>query len=297
LKSNYLYNNPVLLTYFKRELFILNCFAGLLRRDFRKYFTVAGTTYWLGASGLYPAAKPTYFFCRYVDDLADGDHNIPQNYQHFEQFIHQMKESVQNTEKEPVKNIELVLADAIRKLKKKSGEPALIRKELNHFLDSMLIDYNRRLKQTVLTQSEIDKLYNNSFSSVLQLTFLGTGTQLAREYIRLLGLIQGKLYALQDMREDLRAGIINIPAVVINAAGYSLAELRQKPAVIESSKAWQGWRQAELEQCTSYMHTLQTLEVNSKVRKIIGILTDPLDKYLQAELSSTSQLLLQQAGN
>lgn len=290
-----LVQHPALLTYFKRELFILNCLAGLLKRDFRKYFTVAGTTYWLGASGLYPAAKPTYFFCRYVDDLADGDRNLPKSYQHFDQFIDQMKEVVQGTEKEHVKCIESVLKDAIRKLEKKSGKPALIQKELGHFLDSMLIDYNRRLKQTVLTQNEIDELYNNSFSSVLQLTFLGTGTHLNRAHIRLLGLIQGKLYAIQDMHEDLSTGIINIPATVINATGISIAKLRQRPATIETSKAWQAWRQAELERCASYMDILQALEVNSKVGKIISILLDPLDKYLQTELSSSSQLQLQQA--
>lgn len=271
-------------TYFRREFFILRCFAALLQRNFRKYFTVGGITYWLGASGLYKAAKPTYFFCRYVDDLADGDRALPSRYSDFANFIDRMKALVHHPVSNDLKGVELILVDAIRKLNKKTANPEIVEQELIHFLESMLIDYDRRLNKSMLTQKDIDNLYKNSFSSVLHLTFIGTSTQLDREYITLLGLIQGKLYALQDFAEDLTAGIINIPAEVIQNEPLTLSKMIESPMALERTGSFQQWRQRELRLCQQYLYTLQSLDVSRKVRKIISILTDPLAEYLKTEL-------------
>lgn len=279
--------------YFLREIFILRCFAALLQRDFNKYFTVGGITYWLGASGLYRAAKPTYFFCRYVDDLADGDRELPSRYKEFSSFIKQMNRLVQNPEVKGLQGIELVLVDALRKLIRKSSNPVLVKKELTSFLESMLTDYNRRLGHTLLSQSALDELYDNSFSSVLQLTFVGTGTELEREHIRHLGLIQGKLYALQDLDEDLAAGIINVPEELIKKTGLSIAEIMSSPASLQKTEAFQEWRLSELMLCDQYLRSLQWLVVGRKVRRIISILTDPLEGYLKLELAIVSKGKLQ----
>ena len=148
----------------------------------------------------------------------------------------------------------------------------------------MLIDYNRRLDKTILTQEDIDQLYDNSFSSVLHLTFIGTGTQLGREYIKLLGIVQGKLYALQDLGEDLMAGIVNVPAEVIQNAPLTLSEIMASHVALERTADFQQWQQRELRLCQQYLYTLRTLDVSKKVRKIISILTDPLAEYLKTEL-------------
>lgn len=279
--------------YFRRETFIIRCFAALLLRNFKKYFTVGGITYWLGASGLYPAAKPTYFFCRYVDDLADGDRQLPDRYADFSDFITRMKQLVEQPETKGLRDIELVLVDAIKKLNRKSPDTQVVQKELIAFLDSMLIDYNRRLQSSILSQEELDQLYDSSFSSVLQLTFIGTGTVLSREYITQLGLIQGKLYALQDLHEDLTAGIINLSAELVADTGWTLEQLIKAPLSLQKTEAFVQWRNAELMLCYEYLQTLQSLDVNRKVRKIISILTDPLEVYLKEEMASISATGLQ----
>lgn len=279
--------------YFLRELFIIRCFLSLLQRDFKKYFTVGGITYWLGASGLYPSAKPTYFFCRYVDDLADGDRELPPGYKDFERFIQRMKAQLTAPYTGDFTNIERVLADALKKLCRKSANEAVVKQELTDFLDSMLIDYNRRINNTVLTQSELDHLYDHSFSAVLQLTFIGTGTELDREHITRLGLIQGKLYALQDLHEDLAFGIINLPQELISETDLSLEQITTAPAKLEQHEAFQQWRSDELMRCHEFLQVLQSLEVNRKVRKIIGILTDPLEVYLKEEMTRLQGTSLQ----
>ncbi|MCE7990933.1 MAG: squalene/phytoene synthase family protein [Roseivirga sp.] len=279
--------------YLRREAFIMRCFAALLKRNFKKYFTVGGITYWLGASGIYPAAKPTYFFCRYVDDLADGDRQLPDCYADFSDFTVRMKQLVEQPETKDLRDIELVLADAIKKLTRKSANTQVVKKELVAFLDSMLIDYDRRIHSSILSQQELDQLYDSSFSSVLQLTFIGTGTVLPREYITQLGLIQGKLYALQDLHEDLTAGIINLPGELITDIGLSLELLTKAPHCLQKHEAFDQWRSAELMLCYEYLQTLQSLEVDRKVRKIISILTDPLEVYLKEEMTLISESGLQ----
>ncbi|GAB5526258.1 MAG: hypothetical protein Roseis2KO_41300 [Roseivirga sp.] len=279
--------------YFLRELFIIRCFFRLLQRDFKKYFTVGGITYWLGASGLYPSAKPTYFFCRYVDDLADGDRKLPRGYKNFESFVQRMKTLVETGNTGDLTNIERVLADAVNKLCRKSANHTVIKQELSDFLDSMLIDYNRRIHTTVLTQSELDRLYDRSFSAVLQLTFIGTGTELDRAHITRLGLIQGKLYGLQDLHEDLVSGIINLPQELISATGMSLKQITAAPASLEQNEAFQQWRSDELTICYDYLQALQSLDADKKVKKIISILTDPLAVYLKQEMAMLNKPDLQ----
>lgn len=279
--------------YFLRELFIIRCFLSLLQRNFKKYFTVGGITYWLGASGLYPSAKPTYFFCRYVDDLADGDRKLPSLYTDFASFTDRMKALVEDCEVEKKHPIERVLADAINKLCRKSANSSIVKKELVSFLDSMLVDYNRRLNSSVLTKKELDQLYDDSFSSVLHLTFIGTGTVLERTYITQLGLIQGKLYALQDLKEDLTAGIINLPEELVISTGLTLEQLMSSTDHLEKNESFLQWRSAELLLCHDYLQTLQSLKVDRKVRKIISILTDPLEVYLNEEMALLTESDLQ----
>ncbi len=279
--------------YFLRELFIIRCFLSLLQRNFKKYFTVGGITYWLGASGLYPSAKPTYFFCRYVDDLADGDRELPQVYSDFAAFTDRMKALVRGAQEKKRHPIERVLTDAIKKLSRKTDSPAVVRDELIYFLDSMLVDYNRRINSSVLTQKELDQLYDDSFSSVLHLTFIGTGTSLARNYITQLGLIQGKLYALQDLKEDLTAGIINLPQELLSRTGMTVEELMSSADSLHKNESFLHWRSSELLLCHDYLQVLQSLDVDRKVRKIISILTDPLEVYLNEEMAQLTESDLQ----
>ncbi|GEM_PF-4353912 len=279
--------------YFLRELFIIRCFLSLLQRNFKKYFTVGGITYWLGASGLYPSAKPTYFFCRYVDDLADGDRELPSAYSDFAAFTDRMKALVRGTQEKKKHPIERVLTDAIKKLSRKTDSPAVVRDELIYFLDSMLVDYNRRINSSVLTQKELDQLYDDSFSSVLHLTFIGTGTSLARNYITQLGLIQGKLYALQDLKEDLTAGIINLPQELLSRMGMTVEELMSSTDSLHKNESFLHWRSSELLLCHDYLQVLQSLDVDRKVRKIISILTDPLEVYLNEEMAQLTESDLQ----
>lgn len=273
---------------FRRELFILNCFFRLLRRNFRKYFTVAGTTYFLGFSGRFPAAKPSYYFCRYIDDLADGDTPVPHG-QRFEALINRLIYLVDQPEEKSDEVIDWVLADAIKKLQKASGENSLIRKELKHFLHSMLRDHDRRLMHLVLTQDQINQLYEQSFSSVLHLALLGLKTPLNQNAVRLLGLVQGKIYALQDVYDDLSCGIINVPSQVVNSSKLSLAEVIEQPEVLLETAAFEEWRNEELAFCREVIDQLLDMDEAPKSMKMVRLLVSPLNKYVSSELTHSSE--------
>lgn len=270
------------MNYLRREYFIISYFARLLRRNFRKYVTVAGFTYSLGALGLYPSSKPTYFFCRYIDDLADGDYVLPHG-QSFESFIEELIEFLKAPEQPTKITIQLVLADAVRKLEK-CTDRATIQAELTHFLKSMLLDYQRRTTQTTLDQKGIHELYHRSFSSVLKLALLGFGIQLENERVQQLGLVQGKIYALQDIEDDLSQAIINVPAELIKATGLSVEEVVNTPHRLTAMDAFLQWRHQELVEAKSLVDALLGLKTSEKGMKMIRVLVNPLDDYIQQEL-------------
>ena len=266
--------------YIRRELFILRCYIALLRRNFKKYFTVASFTYFLGASGLYRSAKPTYFFCRFVDDVTDGDRPLPKGFDSFQAFIDRLLYLLENKSNSKLKGIELMLTDALRKLDKTDATPLLIRAELKSFLQSMQVDYTRRTQKQVLSQTEIDELYDQSFASVLHLAMLGFGTQLERSDIKKLGQVQGKIYALQDLEDDLRMGIINVPRELVKKAGLSNEELMSSPRLLSQHQAFMEWKHSELSTCNGFIEDLYALEAGKKAKKIIRVLVNPLATYV-----------------
>lgn len=270
------------MNYLRRELFILGYFMRLLRRNFKKYFTVAGFTYSLGALGFYPSSKPTYFFCRYIDDLADGDYTLPDG-QSFESFIKDLISFLNSVDRKPKTTIEMVLADAVRKLQK-STDLETIQAELTHFLNSMLLDYQRRTDKKALNQAEINELYHRSFSAVLKLALLGFGIKLDHAYVDKLGLVQGKIYALQDIEDDLSQSIINVPNELINAVGFSIEEVIGKAAQFTATEQFDTWRQKELQEAKKLVDELLNLQTSKKGMKMIRVLVNPLDEYIGQEL-------------
>ena len=271
------------MNYIRRELFILSYFLRLLGRNFKKYITVAGFTYSLGTFGIYPSAKPTYFFCRYIDDLADGDNTLP-NGKSFEKLIEGLIEFIKSPNQKASNKIELTLADAIKKLQK-TTDLKTIHSELIHFLESMQLDYQRRVAEEALNQSEINALYLRSFSAVLNLALLGFGIQLDKHYVDKLGLVQGKVYALQDIEDDLSRAIINVPNQVIIDAHFAIKDLISKPNEFVVTAAFHKWRQQELLEARDIVDELLTLKTSKKGKKLIGVLVKPLDNYIRQELS------------
>jgi len=269
------------MSYLRREYFILSYFMRLLQRNFRKYFTVAGFTYGLGALGIYPSSKPTYFFCRYIDDLADGDYALP-NGQSFESLIHELIQFLEAGQK-PQTTIQLVLADAVRKLEK-CTDRSTVQAELTHFLNSMWLDFQRRTSKTTLNQKGIHELYHRSFSSVLKLALLGFGISLADEHVQDLGLVQGKIYALEDIEDDLSRAIINVPSELFEATKLSVETVIKSPQQLTNTEEFGQWKHKELTEAKALIDQLLGLQTSKKGMKMIRVLVNPLDEYVKQEL-------------
>ena len=99
--------------FIKKEYFVLKTLIRLLSRDFSKYFAVSAMCYFGGLSRMCLLAKPAYFFCRIIDDCADGDMQSSElNYPDFETLIKALN-AVLLGKRQPSNNLEILLLDVL----------------------------------------------------------------------------------------------------------------------------------------------------------------------------------------
>lgn len=69
-------------------------------------------------------------------------------------------------------SLDILLLDAIKKIKNKSTQEDHVEKEFVEFMQAMTIEYGRRINQKILTKDELDSLYDYSFSQVINLALI-----------------------------------------------------------------------------------------------------------------------------
>lgn len=272
----------------KREWFIFRSLVLLLARDFKKYYAVAGMAYITGVVRIAPAAKPAYFFCRYLDDYADGEKIIDRPTSSFEDFITSLKKTVLHPQKSYSRTIDLTIIDAIKKLSKQHVDIEIVQHEFLEFLGSMLFDYRRRTETIILTEEELLKVYDNSFKPILHIALIGLGVDIKEKYIFLLGRLQGKLYAIQDLHYELSKGIFNIPKEVVASSGMSSKEIIKSPSTFLETKKYKEWENKELIDCRKHAQELRDLTLTEKKSiKMMDLLIKPLEADLNKRLDSS----------
>ena len=88
--------------------------------------------------------------------------------------------------------------------------------------DAMLFDYERAQTRQVLTQEELEKYYNDTFSPVMDLALMIAGSSLRSADLPESVTTQGHIYTIRDIEQDLSQGIINIPAEVLADSGIDV---------------------------------------------------------------------------
>ena len=254
----------------RREFFILSIFLRLLARDFKKYFKVASLCYFIGVFRISRPAKPAYFFCRYMDDLADGDVRLPKKYHSLEHLVQRLKNRIDHGAPGASK-VEILLADVLLKYEKYAQKNEMVCDALRAFLGSMLFDFNRRKNRTLLTGKELLDNYHFSFSAVIQLAAIGLQIEMPLDVIRGLGELQGRFYALQDIQSDLEKGIINIPQEVVVEAGLT-NDLDQ----CLGNAVFGHWVQSEIESCEKLARLLQSNTGKGRMKRMIDALVNPI---------------------
>lgn len=253
----------VYMRFIKREVLIVKIFFLLMRRDASKYFKIASSTYILGAFFICRGAKNSYFFCRAVDDMADGD--VPTDYYGYTNFstmIARLKFVIHQEEK-PKTALE-ILADS--SASHNNGE---IKSFLLHFLDAMLVEYHRRIEKRLSTRLELEKIHRDSFDPVLRIAFVAFNTNYSDYIIESLTLIQSKVYSIQDLEEDLKNGIYNFPSEVVGKIPSSISELKDSPKFRE-------WMQLDLGEARNSSLELLKHRYPKKTQRVVDTLVLPV---------------------
>jgi len=147
-------------------------------RSFKKYVAIGETLYFIsyfnplarpfhfiGPVGIFPAAAPAYWWGRATDDMADGDYPLPDGINSFKQYIEVSKGNIKDGCKQVRKGftIDFLLKQALQKLERVQTNRDNVREDLSLFLDAMLVEHSRRVNYAVLSQEELEQLYDQSF--------------------------------------------------------------------------------------------------------------------------------------
>lgn len=237
----------------------------------------------LPSIGVYPAMKPGGFFCRAIDDMADGDLAIPANFANFAEWATELESTIKG-DSQPSHPLALVMLDAISKFESVASEDDNVKATLTAFLAGMTLDNERRVRGKTLSWSEILNIYDLTFLPPIQLSLIGLRSSNRASDIPLLGQVQGRIYAIRDFAHELPLGVINIPENVITASGLSGKMLMDTPNLVNTNSVTAAWIQAELRDCVGVIDTLRLTRLDKNARNMTDLLINPIDRYIHSRI-------------
>ena len=151
-----------------------------------------------------------YALMRYIDDVVDGDAQLPEGYQSREEFV-QRRVSFSHYPQNPVESVDHLMAYCFG-LAKRMGHD--FSQETQDMASSMLFDARRMGKGTIFSERELFHhfyLLDIRGCIVASLKVFGE-YPLKYKALEDLGIAVRIYYNLRDFDSDLKAGLVNIPA-------------------------------------------------------------------------------------
>lgn len=152
--------------------------------------------------------RASYFFCRHIDDVLDGNRTISSDPADYVQSIL----GAMHGERGGPEVVELYrfAIGHLVDMAKKGEYPT------QHFSrvikNAMLFDYERAQNRRVLTAEELEQYYDDTFAPVMDLALMIAGSSQRSTDLPESVVTQGHIYTIRDLKADLSQGIINIPA-------------------------------------------------------------------------------------
>ena len=223
--------------------------------------------------GIAPGAFVAYHFCRIMDDIADGDRELPERYGSFSDMKDELEDAMNNG-KYPDTDIGILLRGTMHDIRKYRGVD--IRKDISQFLDAMAYENERRLKKVISTRSELHQLYQASFGVPQDISFIAMGSRVRSVDIPELAEVQGRLYAVRDLSDELSKGIIFVPREVLphNMGADELCSSYQTLPEIDV------WKQEELVRGRQLIDRLRQRKLDWRGRRIVNFLAKGINKYI-----------------
>lgn len=210
----------------QNELFVLHISGSTILRDPKKYTWVVIKSYlmWIldinrKAIRLNQWLRIAYSIWRYVDDIADGDRNLPLCYQSVEHFLDDLSQSL-DTQSTQYPLLWNVINRTVRDIYKISQYD--IWPELTDFFVGMKMEYMRRINKSILSKNEIEKIFNSGFRGPQQIYLVWLGSEYTIDDIHELPIILWRVYSLRDLEWDLNNWICNIPYEILDIMWYKL---------------------------------------------------------------------------
>lgn len=198
--------------------------------------------------------RAAYFFTRYMDDLLDGDRRLPNDGQilpHIAAIRSQVETGNFTGEPEIIKLVAYSL-DALQKKTRPGDNP---RQDFLDVIDIMVYDHQRLQERQALTAEQLAEYYRRTFFPVHNIMLIGLGSSLRSSDIPEFSLCQGKVYSVEHLQADWKAGIINVPEEILRIAELNPQSTYEE--VIESSVV-KIWAENELREAKTALLSVQT---------------------------------------
>ena len=149
-----------------------------------------------------------YTLMRYVDDVVDGDAEIPNRHNSSEEFVNEKIEFAKNP-KNPKDSVDYLMLYCFE-LANKFGEEFSV--ETQDILSSMLFDSKRFGKMEVFSENELSYHFHLLDIRGTTSATLKVFGEDSRKYplLQPLGLASRIYYNIRDYDEDIKAGLVNI---------------------------------------------------------------------------------------
>ncbi len=263
-------------SFLRREILLATEWVRLLLRDPKKYFSITASLYAADATGKTNGIRAAYFFCRHIDDIADGDRDAPSGHEDFPALIEALRRQADGGPA-PAGVSGALLSHALQA--GDAPDAAEVAECMKTFLDTTRFDYSRRIERTVLSANALDLHYERSFGPAHDLACICAGSDVRAHHLAPLQLLQGKAYALRDLSHELPRGEINIPDEVVQRAGMPVEELMTQQDVfsVQAISEWAARERCDAQRLLAEMESKATGEI----RPILNVLLPPIRRSLR----------------
>lgn len=227
---------------------------------------------------LYRAA---YYPVRWIDDYLDCN---PRSESH-KKTVLDMRAAVESGQ---VHNSPpgRLLAYAISRLESRATSGDNPTNDFIRVIDQVIYDANRAKVRTILEEKDLEKYFQETFGSVLNIFSMCIGSLLRESNLQVFIYGQGWVYSWRDLDEDLPAGIINIPSEVLTKAGIS-SNASLNSSQLKSNQHVQDFFESKFAQIRDMAsefreETLPSQTTNN--RRIFGTLLASIEKRLSTHL-------------
>lgn len=282
----------------REELLIARGYLELILQNPAKYLVYTFRHYFLDVFRIASGLKAGYLAFRKADDIADGEADLPAEFDSFADFIDAAKHQIRTGVIDVRSDVLFLLNSAFAKISKQEKTEGETQNAFEGFLDAMLAEFERRTQSLLLTQEELRQVHTASAYHAHNIALISLRSKNRAEDTPELSEFIARTDALRDLEKDLRLGIVNVPGGVIAQSGLSYRHVAQYPETIYANRHILSWMQSELEnlrelrdKLTSYEHLDKYAKkiLQSRIRqrrKFIDIhLPQMIDSFLFREAS------------